>query len=118
MSLEEAAAEDVINDDRKCGKILDLHAELMEENPFELFSIYCNDEMLELLITETNRYACQKNMHDMPPVTEVEMRRFCGIFILSGYHTLPSQRLYWSSDKDMSCVCPACTKFDVTESFL
>ena len=43
----------------------------------------------------------KKNMFDMPLVTEAEMRRFCAIFIFSGY-ILPNQCLYWIADGDVS----------------
>jgi len=35
-------------------------------------------------------------------VSTDEMRRFSGIMLLSGYHSLPQQHLYWSLDEDIA----------------
>ena len=75
------------------------HQDLIDLSPYELFMIYF-DDILQHLIRETNRYAAQCNDHTFK-VTEAEMKRFCGIFLLSGYHTLPQQDMYWCLDEDL-----------------
>jgi len=40
-----------------------LDDDLLEKNPFELFSYYYTDEVNTIIVEETNRYAAQKNNH-------------------------------------------------------
>ena len=80
-------------------KLNEDHQELVDKSPYELFMLYF-DDVLQQLVRETNRFASQKNDHTFK-VTEAEMKRFCGIFLLSGYHTLPQQDLYWCQDEDL-----------------
>jgi DNA excision repair protein ERCC-6 len=74
--------------------------ELINKTPFELFRLYFTDELVDHLVTETNRYAASSNNHAFH-VSHDEMMKFCGIFLLSGYHQLPQQNLYWSVDEDV-----------------
>lgn len=63
--------------------------------------MFYSDEMRNLLVTETNRYANQHNLQ-LAAITEDEMNKFAGILLFSGYNTLPNQRLYWNTDEDVS----------------
>lgn len=76
------------------------HPELCDRTPFELFQYFFTDDFVNNLVTESNRYAAQNNVHTNP-ITYVEMMRFVGIILLSGYHELPAQNHYWSTDEDL-----------------
>ena len=41
--------------------------------------------------------------------TELELRKFVGILIISGYHTLPRLDDYWSTAEDLGCAIVAKT---------
>lgn len=69
-------------------------------SPINIFKTFLNDEIMNLLVLETNRYASQHNRHDVI-VTEDDIFKFIGILILSGYHSMPQQWMYWSSDEDI-----------------
>lgn len=69
---------------------------LKDKTPFELFSLFFDKEVLDMIIRETNRYAQQKNSDFS--IEHVILKRFIGILILSGYHTLPTIRDYWSNN--------------------
>ena len=78
----------------------------MKENatPLDYIELYLTDEIMELLVTETNRYAKQfivgkeKNtyLHQWTNVTVNEMKQFIGILILMGIVHKPQIHMYWS----------------------
>lgn len=68
------------------------------KTPVELFHMMAND-MISHTITETNRYAVQKNDHSFG-VNENDIKRFIGILFYSGYHILPREKMYWENAPD------------------
>jgi Transposase IS4 len=87
--------------ERRPTSLLEKDDGLGEKTPFELFKLFYTDELNQYLVAETKRYADQRNNHTFD-VTEDEMGHFAGIHLLSGYHGLPRQRLYWSADDDIA----------------
>ncbi|XP_046684623.1 piggyBac transposable element-derived protein 2-like [Homalodisca vitripennis] len=77
-------------------------------SPVELFELFINNSVIELLVKNTNKYALFKNCPD-PKVTEEEMKCFLAILLLSGYNELPGKKCYWDSGLDMKneMVCQA-----------
>ena len=66
--------------------------------PFDIFqTVEGMNELLELIVTETNRYATQKG-HNFE-TTEDEMKVFLGINFIMCINNLPSLEDYWSTDK-------------------
>ena len=71
-------------------------------NAASLFCRYFTDEVWNLLVTETNRYA-QANLSSMPnahkwtDVTTEEMKAFIGITILMGIIQLSQLNMYWQT---------------------
>lgn len=76
-----------------------LQLDLVGKTPLELFELFFDPEMYAHIITETNRYAKQQNSSF--ELDWAHLRRFIGIMILSGYHTLSSLRDYWSSQPSL-----------------
>ena len=73
-------------------------------NPLDYFVEFISDELWNLIVEETNRYAHQK-LCDLPerlakfvPVTLAEMKAFVGINVIMGINVLPNPALHWSSD--------------------
>ena len=80
--------------------LLDKQPQLKTMTPFELFSHYFDDELKTMIVEESVRYARQKNnMSFEMDVGDVDI--FLGILLLSGYHSLPRERLYWNRDEDV-----------------
>ncbi|KAB0805083.1 hypothetical protein PPYR_02053 [Photinus pyralis] len=52
------------------------------------------------LVDQSMLYAQQHNRHDFV-VSSDEIRAFIGILLLTGYHKLPRERLYWGLDEDI-----------------
>jgi hypothetical protein len=76
------------------------YSSLRDISPVAIFELVFDDEILNLIVHETTRYALFLNMPD-PKVTVGEMKVFLGILILSGYSAVPGKRLYWESAGDM-----------------
>ncbi|XP_036341688.1 piggyBac transposable element-derived protein 3-like [Rhagoletis pomonella] len=90
------------------------------KTPLELFSLFFDNEVLDMIIEETSRYAQQKNEHFR--IDQVALKRFLGILILSGYHTLPTTRDYWSTNPTLGVpivkVCMSRNRFQDIKRFI
>lgn len=71
-----------------------------ESSPTYLFEHFFDSEVLDHIKSETNRYAKSKNNHTFH-VSEEDLKIFLGFLIFSGYHTLPSEKDYWSNTEDL-----------------
>ena len=70
-------------------------------SPLELFEKLMNPSIYEHIVKETVRYASScKNMCDFTFSVD-ELKTFIGILLFSGYHKVPSERDYWSSEEDL-----------------
>ena len=68
---------------------------------YEIFLLFFSDAMITLLVDQTNLYATRdKNMANFG-VDHAEMRKFLGLLLISGYHSLPSEKDYWSTAEDL-----------------
>ncbi|CAG5024741.1 unnamed protein product [Parnassius apollo] len=68
--------------------------------PVRHFEKFFTQEIIDLIIRETNRYANQNNVVGWTEIYTKELQAFLAILIVMGYHILPSLELYWSSDLD------------------
>ena len=73
------------------------HLAMLERSEF--FRLLFNDEICSLIVTETERYASQRNKTIQLMRQEIEV--FVGILLLTGYNSRPHQRLYWRKDDDV-----------------
>lgn len=81
-------------------KVAEKYPELVGMSPYELFRKYYDDHLRKLIVDESNRYAQQKNNSSFKLDVE-DLDVFVGILLLSGYHSLPRERLYWNRDEDV-----------------
>jgi hypothetical protein len=88
-------------DYKEVPKVRDTHPNLCTKSPIELFDLYYNAELKQMIIAESIRYARQKNNMTFQ-LDEADLDVFIGILLFSGYHSLPRQRLYWSRDEDVN----------------
>ena len=66
--------------------------------PFDIFQMVTGmNELLEIIVTETNRYATQKGCNF--ETTEDKMKVFLRIKFIMGINMLPSLEDYWSTGK-------------------
>lgn len=69
-------------------------------NAIELLELFLDDEVINFLVDESNKYALFINSPD-PHITLDEMRCFLGILVNSGYNSVPSRRSFWDSGEDL-----------------
>ena len=68
----------------------------------ETFLLFFTHNLLEMIVTETNRYAslCLKEKYnDWEKITVDELKAYFGFMILTGIARLPSIRDYWRNDE-------------------
>ena len=65
--------------------------------PVEFFELFF-DDLFDIIVHETNRYASQKNRELR--VTREEMKVVFGVFLISGYVSYPRRRLFWETGRD------------------
>ena len=90
--------------------------ELLPRNPLPLdyFKLYVTDEIIDIIVQETNLYAEQcierdhetlrpfSLAHQWKPTNRVEMQAFLGLLILMGVVYKPRFKIYWSTDTLLS----------------
>lgn len=80
----------------------------VSSDPLYLFQLYFTDEVLDLIVQETNRYAQQvlaeKGSDKVWSTNASEMRAYFGFYILMGMNKLPETRDCWSTDPSLHYV--------------
>ncbi|KAL7404530.1 hypothetical protein ABVT39_016045 [Epinephelus coioides] len=85
-------------------------AALESENPVDFVELFLSDELIQNIVIQTNLYAQQyieaeqhvspqARSHAWKPVTVSEMKRFLGLFFLTGIIRKPELEMYWSTDE-------------------
>lgn len=69
------------------------------KSPPELFRLFFDDELLDLIAHESNLYATHTDGVN-PMISRADLLRFIGIIIISGYAVLPASRMMWSTKDD------------------
>ena len=67
--------------------------------PKDYFELFFDDEIFNLIVEETNRYASEKNRSLI--VDENDKKCFIAILVLSGYLAPARRRLFWENATDM-----------------
>ncbi|KAK9727551.1 Transposase IS4 [Popillia japonica] len=69
------------------------------KTPLEIFYLFFDEDILNLIVEFSIKYAKQNNRHDFT-LSVAQLKQFIGILILTGYHTIPATDMYWSKDLD------------------
>jgi hypothetical protein len=83
------------------NKIKKLTENLGTLAPLQLFEKFLDEDFYQHIRLETIRYARNVKNDLNVDVQIEELRSFIGILLLSGYHTVPSEKLYWSTVDDV-----------------
>lgn len=99
----------------KSGLLLDLPSDI---SPGEVFSLFLNETVISLLVTETNRYAEQKLLEHKTTghagqnkwnlTTSEEIKKFIGLMIWMGLVQTPLKKC-WSTDRLYNIPLPRST---------
>lgn len=65
----------------------------------DFFRLMFDENVMQCIITNSIKYSRDKNRPQFC-LDQSDLEIFLGILIVSGYHTLPQVKLYWSSDED------------------
>ncbi|KAI4462363.1 piggybac transposable element-derived protein 4 [Holotrichia oblita] len=101
-------------------------------DPYKIYRLFIDDEVLEIIVRETNRYAdqfIQSNdlsrrsfVRQWTETNKEEIRKFLGILVIMGMNHLPKMRLYWSKNpmfrNDLICKNMTRTRFDLLLKFI
>lgn len=74
------------------------------ETPAEFFSFFFTEDLIQMIVDESNRKALQGNINKPANITVKEMETFIGICLFMSLVKLPSARGYWSSEIGQSFV--------------
>lgn len=69
------------------------------KSALDFFKEMFDENIMHFIVTNSIKYAAEKNRPQFR-LDQSDLEIFLGILILSGYHTLPQVKLYWSSDED------------------
>ncbi|XP_039297544.1 piggyBac transposable element-derived protein 3-like [Nilaparvata lugens] len=75
------------------------YTDLRDKNCMHFFEKFIDDEIIDLLVLESNKYALHCNRAD-PRISREEMRVFLGILLLSSYVRVSDKRMYWEDQSD------------------
>ena len=73
--------------------------------PKGYFELFFDDEIFNLIVEETNRYASEKNRSLI--VDKNDIKCFIGLLLLSGYLAPVRRRLFWKNATDTYTSCPS-----------
>ena len=88
--------------DIECGMPEWMHADVEDLyggslTPVEFFELFFDDDLFDIIVHETNKYASQKNRELR--VTREEMKVVFGVLLISGYVSYPRRRLFWETGR-------------------
>lgn len=90
------------------GSSHDVIDSLSGKTPYEFFRHFLNNEVLQLIVSETNKYAEQQickgisphpHLQDWEQTNVEEIEQFFGILMWMGLGTFPHINSYWSTSK-------------------
>ena len=75
----------------------------LPHDPLGIFSLYFDDNLVGMIVEETNRYAeqCLQETNKQWSTNAEEIRAYIGFMILMGINRLPEIRDYWSTDQSL-----------------
>ena len=68
------------------------------KSPVEVFEKLFDDEIRKHIVQQSTIYASQKNRHSFV-FSDNCRKKLIGFFLLTGYHGLPQERMYWCEDE-------------------
>jgi DNA excision repair protein ERCC-6 len=83
------------------SSINELKNALEGKSVVDLFEEFFDEAVLNLIVTETTRYAQEIKNKTSFNVSMDSIKVFIGFLVFSGYHTLSNQKDYWSEDDDL-----------------
>ena len=91
-----------------------------EFEPIEFYKRLMNNELLDKIMDESNKYDIQTNLSSPLSLTINELEQFFGILYVMSLVRMPSTRLYWSTEFNYDKVASIMTvsRFEKIKKFL
>ena len=70
------------------------------KSPVEVFEELIDDEIRKHIVQQSTIYASQKKRHNFV-FSDNCLKKLIGFLLLTGYHELPQERMYWCEDEDV-----------------
>jgi hypothetical protein len=84
-----------------CEKLVNCFPLLINKTEYEIWKMFFDDEMLKLIKDQSQTYATRDKGLTEVVISIEDINQFLGIMLISGYHSLPSERQYWSTQPDL-----------------
>jgi hypothetical protein len=81
-------------------KLCETKQKLITLTPLELFMKFIPFDYMQELALQTKLYAMQKGCEY--EITGQQIAQFFGLLLFSGYHSVPNEKMYWSTSPDMN----------------
>ncbi|KAF2894819.1 hypothetical protein ILUMI_11358 [Ignelater luminosus] len=101
LTDEDSGEEETLSINNLPGSQLHAPPEIIFQDnngPLQIFSKFSDDDLIELIVRKSNRYAQQRNIKSN--IESYEIKGFIGILILIGYIQIPNRRIFWEREKD------------------
>ena len=91
-----------------------------EFEPIEFYKRFMNNDLLDKIVDESNKYAIQTNLGSPLNLTSKVLEQFLGILYVMSLVKMPSTRLYWSTEFNYDKVASIMTinRFEKIKKFL
>lgn len=76
----------------------DIDEEIKNKTPIQLFELFFTEDLIQKILTESNRYALQHNK--ISNISVKGIKCVLGILTLSGYIQIPQRRMLWQKLND------------------
>ncbi|XP_046402080.1 piggyBac transposable element-derived protein 2-like [Ischnura elegans] len=73
--------------------------ELLDKSPLEMFKRVWDENFVNMICIETNKYAVQKGLSNAEFSVD-DLYKYLGVLLLSGYCCVPFRRMYWETKRD------------------
>ena len=83
------------------SNLMKMKEQLTDFSPVSVFEEVFSEEMVQLTLKETLRYATECKNRPSTTFSSDDLKLFIGVLLISGYHKLPSETHYWSNDEDL-----------------
>lgn len=98
---------------------MDMPAIYEEKSLYEIGKLFMTDELLNLIVQQTNQYSVQLTGTSVN-VTREEIEKFIGMLLLMAVYGLPQYRMYWTKATEVPRITNAMpiNRFDAIKRFL
>lgn len=99
----------------------DIHGELLDlETPYQFFKYFFLEELINIIVYQSNLYCVQTQPNKPLVVTDCDIRQYIGILLYMSLVNMPNTRSYWSNELEFEPIknTMSLKKFEKIRQFL